>query len=476
MGSLAAALVVIGSAHGATHYVNLNNSTPVSPYTTWSTAALAIQDAVNVASPGDQVMVTNGVYQTGGVSIEGSTTNRVAITNAVAVRSVNGPAFTLIAGYEVPGTTNGLDAIRCAYLSGGATLSGFTLTNGATLDLNSGDDNSGGGVNCDSASDIVSNCVIAGNFSAEDGGGIYGGTITHCWVTNNWTLKGGGGGAHGSVLDDCVVAGNLALYGGGCDTCTLSNCTVVGNTALPGHDSGSGSGGGTVNSSGFGTIVYYNEDQGVAPNIGFGGFYAFCCSPTLPDEGYMNITNAPLFVNLAANDFHIATNSPCINSGANVCAPPGPDLGGNPRIAGGKADIGAYEVQNPTSVISFAWLEANGLPINGSADFADSDGDGMNNYDEWLAGTDPHNASSLLKMYAPVVGVSGTNIVSWQGVSGRLYFVQRSVNLAGGHPFATVASDVVGQAGINSYPDAPMPGSNPVFYRVWTDPERFIIP
>lgn len=152
-----------------TRYVDLNSPNPMPPYTDWSIAATNIQDAIDVAVAGEDVVVTNGVYATGGKTVSGSMTNRVALDKPVTVSSVNGPSFTTITGFQLLGTTNGVGAIRCAYLVDGATLKGFTLTGGATetAAINWG----GGGVWCQSTNAFVLNCVIRGNSSSAWGGG-----------------------------------------------------------------------------------------------------------------------------------------------------------------------------------------------------------------------------------------------------------------------------------------------------------------
>ncbi len=147
---------LLPQAAAVVRYVDVSNTNASAPYTNWATAATNIQDAVDAAVAGDEIMVTNGIYATGGRAVYGTMTNRVAVDKPLALRSVNGPQLTVIQGRQVPGTITGDGAIRCVYLTNGASLSGFTLRNGGTR--SSGDydqEDAGGGLWCESTNAIV---------------------------------------------------------------------------------------------------------------------------------------------------------------------------------------------------------------------------------------------------------------------------------------------------------------------------------
>jgi hypothetical protein len=207
VGTAALATAHLGTLSGATHYVWLDSPDPRPPYTNWATAARVIQDAVDAAASGDEVVVTNGTYAVGGRAVYRTMTNRVAVEKPLTLRSVSGPQHTIIQGAKAPGGGNGEGAIRCAYLTDGANLSGFTLTNGATGTGDSRhEQGSGGGVWCASASAALTNCVLVGNSAGMEGGGTYGGTLHNCTLSGNY-----GSGAAGSTLYNCILPSNCVV-------------------------------------------------------------------------------------------------------------------------------------------------------------------------------------------------------------------------------------------------------------------------
>jgi len=271
---------------------------------------------------------------------------------------------------------------------------------------------------------------------------------------NNAALTNGGG-ACNATLRNSLLTGNAANAGGGAYNSSLYNCTVVGNAAIT-------SGGGLYQGSSIiNSIVYYNT-AATSSNYSGVSFTAGCSMPLPP--GAANITNAPLFVDLAAGNLRLQTNSPCINHGNNSYAA-AVDLDGRPRIVDGTVDIGAYEFQGPGTGEFTAWLQQYRLATDGSADLLDSDCDGLNNWQEWIAGTNPTNALSVLRLLSPAGDISGVTL-SWQSVGGKTYYLQRSTNLASFPAFLSTASNLVGQAGTTSFKDADATNAGPYYYRV----------
>jgi PKD repeat protein len=353
-------------------YVNAGNATPVFPYASWATAATSIQDAIAAGGAGGRlVLVADGVYERGGAVTFGSVTNRIALTQAVTVRSLHGPAVTIIKG-------NGpMGYMRCAYVGKDCTLAGFTLTHGGTSYGGAGVDQDGGGVWCEDGA-MVSNCVLSGNSAFRGGSGAYGGTLTDCTLSanaagaygggaygstlnrctlsanaanngggsyhgtlNNCTLSGNsadfGGGAYRGTLTSCLLTGNSATYSGGSHWSTLNNCTVAGNSASNPVQGVGGAHLSELNNC----IVYYNTSPSNTDCSACQFIYT--CSPQVP-MGEGNTTNPPAFQDAASGNYRLSARSPGLNAGRNQAWMFGTtDLDGNPRVRNGTVDMGAYE-------------------------------------------------------------------------------------------------------------------------------------
>ncbi len=325
------------------HYTFVStNGGNASPYDTWAKAATDIQTAVNVATNGYPVLVTNGVY---------TPAAEIYVDRPILVRSVNGSAVT---------TINGAGARRIFRVVTNAVLSGFTITNGYSGDL-------GGGVYLDYGATIQSSRVV--NCVAQMfGGGIYvtrNSMVQDCTIRRNRANNNIGGGvyvAEGAQVDRCVIDSNQAPEGGGlCDQGGGSrNCLIINNLANKGGGVYLRSGGpaGTVESStvcsnsandsggvffdGVGTlrnsIVYYNSSS----NYGGAGGTVQSCNTT-PSNGTACVTGEPVFV--GAGDYHLSFASPCLGAGTNqgwMATALDLDLG--PRLVGPSVDIGAYEL------------------------------------------------------------------------------------------------------------------------------------
>jgi serine protease len=475
-----------------------------------------IQQGINAAVNGDTVLVSPGTYNesitiaskdivvisTGGAAvtiIDARRTNRVATLTGSMGRSTRLDGFTI---------KNGNGGILVNGPS--ATIANNIITTNVGL--------TGIGIDIEFSSPLVISNLITGNFvsggSGGRGGGIYVGGAAAAEIVHNVISNNGQGGialfaAGTPILRENIIAGNTNANGswGGISLANYADALIINNViANNGGDGINGlvpSGnrgpyiinntlvdnrGNGILSDGFdkaalianNVIVNYSiytalyignfndPNQPIIKNnllyapIGtaFGGL-----GPN-PIGTNGNISVDPALVSYPTANYHLSPGSPCINSGESSFVPSTitNDFDVLPRIIG-SVDLGAYEVQNPGSVISYTWLQAHGLPYDGSADYADPDSDGMNNWQEWRCDTDPFDPASVLKIVS-VSRAANTNTVTWQSVNSRSYYLQRATNLAAANPFTTIATNIAGQAATTGFKDN-APGSGAFFYRVY---------
>ena len=352
---------------------------PSAPYGSWETAATNLAAAMPYAIDGATVILDDGVHPL---------TTAVAHTRAVTVTSRNGRDTTTV---QSMATSHWQNQYRCFTLTHDqAVLSGLTIRGGYT--------SFGGALRIDKG--VVTNCFVAEGIASGNtgGGGAYmtGGTLVdsvlyrcrsidaagngaglwisgpgladRCTIISNYCTRTNprGGGVNvekGGVVRNSLIAFNendgygAAIVGG---NGALESSTIVGNFAR--DDNSAGLIGGVYAADATARIVNciiagnYNQKGlgGTAQNAGgTASCFSYCAIP----EGFGTacVAGEPLFKNLVGGDFHLRSQSPCVNAALRLdWMNGGLDRDGQPRIykpdlRRSAPDIGCYESTFGTS-------------------------------------------------------------------------------------------------------------------------------
>ncbi len=328
-----------------------------------------IQSGIDAASAGDTVHVAAGTYNeqitlTDGVKLLGAGASITTIdgsNNGSVITAINVGSATQIDGFTIINGTGTYDNSYLGYFGGGIydnnaspTVSNCIFTKNSAI---------GGGIaNRWGSSPTVSNCVFYANSGC--GGGMANfwnssPTVNNCIFYSNSAPNGGTGAMTNfkwcsPTVTNCIFYSNSAPNGAGMyneeSTPTVTNCTFFGNSAeyggamrndsgsipnltnciLWGDSSSSYGGGEECDYYGASAVITYCDVQGGRDGTG-------------------NINADPLFFNPSANNYHLQTGSPCIDTGSNIAVPSWltTDIEGNPRILNGVVDMGAYEYSAP---------------------------------------------------------------------------------------------------------------------------------
>ena len=360
-GADAAGGIVVDAIYTNVWYVAPNGSDVATGF--FPDAAKSLQNALSNATlvAGDRVVALPGTYRTGKMIQDGdyAVCSRAVVPEGVTLESRDGKASTIIEGaqalvkddapssYDVKGL--GADAIRCVLLKSGASLRGFTLTNGWTRATKNGAvnhsdaDTCGGGVWCAGTECRVEDCLMTGN-GAYRGAGAFGGFCLNCEFVDNYAYYGGGASSncrnHGclsygnTAASWSVNSGLFAVRDAVNCTCFDSLSQAISAAAFIGITNSCATGYFNPNNMSAANVSHciFNKDKLNSVPEGFFAEAEACC-----------VTNDTVMV--------FENNRPVI--GQNICIDAGTvevpdtlkatDVLGGQRIYNGRLDIGAVE-------------------------------------------------------------------------------------------------------------------------------------
>jgi hypothetical protein len=302
--------------------------------------AATIQDAVDIAATGDEIVLAIGTYFGDGnrdIDFGGK---------SITVGSTNPNDPNIVAATIIDCQNDGRGFYFHSGEDANSVIDGFTITNGSAPGPWS--ENRGGGICCVGSGPTIKNCTIT-NSASDRGGGIYSGDesdamISQCTIIENSASNGGGvffGNSStvvniNSTITHCIITGNSASQDGGGINCynslyygdgaTIKHCTISGNSAASG-----------------GGIVCYNNTPKITNCIisgnsstctscsygGGGGVYCEWSSPTIDNCIISDNSTASAGVCGGGGGIHCTYNShPSIGNSTIVNNTTGRDGGG----------------------------------------------------------------------------------------------------------------------------------------------------
>ena len=309
-----------------------------------------IQQAVSEASSGDTIKVAKGVY------------NENIVIKAVKTLVIQGgwnsgftsmsadPSVTVING-DITGDGNGDGSVMTIKAGPAAnifvSIENMTLTNG--------DADNGGGVRVLSSANtvrlVLKNTVLSGNTAGTGGGlsavssnsGHISVSLVNAVIAENAAAKGGAvyaysedaGSTTKMTVTNGTVTSNEANKGGGLyiwsadsgqTTIKAGNTVIWGNTAVVSGDD-----------------IFLDRDKSVTVlNTSYSDIGEVEANTVSYAAGPGDIDSEPVFVNPAAGDYNLDSDSPCRDSGSSAGVPDH-DLFGVSRPQGAGYDMGAEE-------------------------------------------------------------------------------------------------------------------------------------